>query len=877
MNLINRHIHQIILGIVLGIGITAFASSEKEPEYVNPGQTQLPQEMLDTLAADEREAITWLYANMPYPDAYSHSPSFFLDNVRAALHAADGTRWQGKVPEREWRHFVLPVRINNEFSDSSRMAFHRELIGRIRDMSMQEAILEVNHWAHEKATYQPSDGRTSAPLSVVSQSTGRCGEESTLLVAALRSVGIPARQIYTPRWAHTDDNHAWVEAWADGKWHFLGACEPAPILDMAWFNAPASRGLLMHTDVTGRYDGREEQIASRPLTTTINVTPNYAPTGKITVEVVDKKENPVEGAHADFGIYNYAEFYPAVKRVTDKQGRAELLCGIGDMTVWATDGQHFGFGKFRPGNEGAVGRIILDKDKDSNLSFDLDITPPAQSGVLPSPSKELSEANDRRLILEDSIRNASAARRFVDSETAVKAAALLGVEPLRMTELAKKARSNGKTLIKYLGTIPAEKRDAVISMLETLPEKDLRDITTDVIDDCLPYLDNDHDEFRLKYIASPRLFWEHLAPYKALLRQAVSPKEAKSWAKNPQKAAEWVGKHISLDAKGNPASLMMIPSAVAKAGRADSRSRDIFCVALLRALSIPARIDPVTSRPQYGRKVNGSEQWIDLQIGGKDKKKGKSAEKALLTLVYSDSTSRVIPAYYTHFTLSRIVDGRLQLMEYDDATDMSGGELKLEVAPGQYLLLSGTRMADGQVLAHGEVFTVTDSDDPQVNVHRLVMRKDPARLSVIGNLNAENIYHDAGLDQDKSLLSTTGRGYYVMILAKPGDEPTAHILNDIRSLADEYRKIDNKIMVLFADADELARFDRGAFEGLPENVVFGVDNEGVSHAELVESLHLPDWSRPVVVIADTFNRVMYVSQGYTIGLPQRILHYLQGL
>lgn len=46
---------------------------------------------------------------------------------------------------------------------------------------------------------------------------GRCGEESTFTVAALRSVGIPARQVYTPRWAHTDDNHAWVEAWVNGN------------------------------------------------------------------------------------------------------------------------------------------------------------------------------------------------------------------------------------------------------------------------------------------------------------------------------------------------------------------------------------------------------------------------------------------------------------------------------------------------------------------------------------------------------------------------------------------------------------------------------------------------------------------------------------
>ena len=61
----------------------------------------------------------------------------------------------------------------------------------------------------------------------VADELGNGGEESTFTVSALRTIGIPARQVYTPRWAHTDDNHAWVEAWVDGKWYFLGAC-PEP-------------------------------------------------------------------------------------------------------------------------------------------------------------------------------------------------------------------------------------------------------------------------------------------------------------------------------------------------------------------------------------------------------------------------------------------------------------------------------------------------------------------------------------------------------------------------------------------------------------------------------------------------------------------------
>ena len=68
---------------------------------------------------------------------------------------------------------------------------------------MREAALEINHWCHEKVSYQPSDMRTSAPMSTILSARGRCGEESTFTVAALRTAGIPARQVYTPRWAHS--------------------------------------------------------------------------------------------------------------------------------------------------------------------------------------------------------------------------------------------------------------------------------------------------------------------------------------------------------------------------------------------------------------------------------------------------------------------------------------------------------------------------------------------------------------------------------------------------------------------------------------------------------------------------------------------------
>ena len=282
---------------------------------------------------------------MALPDKTDYSKAFYEENIALTLQARREMPWGKTIPEREFKHFVLPVRVNNENLDDSRKVFYAELKNRVKHLSMKDAILEVNHWCHEKVTYRPTDGRTSSPLASVCTAYGRCGEESTFLVAALRSVGIPARQVYTPRWAHTDDNHAWVEAWADGKWYFLGACEPEPILNLGWFNESASRGMLMHTKVFGDYDGPEEVMSKTPLYTEINVISNYAPTAEVKVVVVDENGKRVKGAKVEFKLYNYAEFYSVAKKTTNDNGVATLTAGKGDMIVWASKDGKVGIDK----------------------------------------------------------------------------------------------------------------------------------------------------------------------------------------------------------------------------------------------------------------------------------------------------------------------------------------------------------------------------------------------------------------------------------------------------------------------------------------------------------------------------------------------------
>lgn len=837
----------------------------------------------------KEEAVEFLFNTMSLPDKLDYSEEFYLDNIEASLKAKEEMPWGKTVPDKEFLYFVLPVRVNNENLDSSRMIFYEELKDRVKDLSMKDAILEINHWCHEKVTYQPSDARTSSPLSSVSQAIGRCGEESTFTVAALRAMGIPARQIYTPRWAHTDDNHAWVEAWADGNWYFMGACEPEPVLDLGWFNSPASRGLLMSTNVTGNYPGPEEILATDSLITRINVTDKYAKTGKLPVKILDKAGKPIENADVLFTIYNYGEYYPAVTKKSDKNGEAFLISGLGDMLIWATDGKNFGFAKGNPkdftGNKESL-NIILDKDLTYQGMFDFDIIPPKGGSLEVSVPEELKKINDKRKAIEDSIRNGYVSS-FISEEEAFNIADNLSLDRGLVKKVLKESRGNYPGLVRLLQNQDKKYREKALKILSVVSEKDRRDIGIDTLND---HIKNSIDfnkvrfpvnstlaekkEIYDKYILNPRIEMEMITPWRSVVRDFFSESDLIDFNKNPKKISTWIEDNIAMVKSENPRNLRISPIGVIKSKKSDPLSRNIFYVALSRTAGVPARIDPITSNLQQ---LDTNGEWYDIHF--KDEKSEAIPEDSIsfgwLALKYEGEGFLKEPKYGTHFTLSKIENGKPMLQEYGDGEPLSEIFGKPEkVYTGQYIVTTGKRLANGGVLAHSEIFNVNGNDTV---IKTLTIREDKSQLSVIGNLNAENIYHDIAGEQDKSILSTTGRGYYVLGLISPNHEPSEHALNELIQSAKDFESISNKILLLFDDQEQAGRFNPNRFQGLPENIVFGIDTDNTSRNEIISSLNLSGVEYPLIVVADSFNRIVWVSDGYTIGIPEKLIEILSSL
>ncbi|MBQ8501640.1 MAG: transglutaminase domain-containing protein [Bacteroides sp.] len=824
------------------------------------------------LTTPQRQALQFLYAYMPLPDITDYSGDFYLMNVDYALKARAEMPWGSRVPDREFIHFVRPVRVNNENMDESRRVFYEELKERVLGLSMYDAVLEVNHWCHEKVTYTPSDVRTSSPLASVRTAYGRCGEESTFTVAALRAVGIPARQVYTPRWAHTDNNHAWVEAWVDGKWHFLGACEPEAVLDLGWFNAPASRGMLMHTKVFGKYNGPEEVVGRNACYTEINVTEGYAPVAPVVVRVVDEQGNPVE-ATVEFKIYNYAEFYTAAVKQSDKEGYASLTTGCGDLLVWASKEGKYGYAKCSVNEKSDTTTIVLDKLPGYTATFELNIVPPKERNTIPQLTEEQIATNTARFAYEDSIRNAYVAT-FITAEQAKALAASLQMPEEEVVTVLNQSRGNYETITSFLKDTKEGGRARALRLLQVVAAKDRRDISRDVLDDHLSYtsLEQEGKAYFDPYILNPRISNEMLTPYKAFFREAISADSATVYRNNPENWVAWCRNHIKVNGDWNPQQLCMAPSSVWKLRCADTHSRNIFFVAAARSMGIPSRIDEVTGKTQY---LNEQNKWVDVKWN-ESVETEKVSPQGTLYASYTPSKFLDDPKYYSHFTLSKIVDGRLQLLNYAEEATTWKSLLKngASLDSGDYLLVSGTRMADGSVLAQLTFLNVPANEKVQA---QLVQRESKDGLQVIGDFNSENIFYDLSTQQKRSILSATGRGFYIIALIAPNSEPTNHFLRDVMPYKEEFEKWGQKMVLLFKDESEASRFQQADFANLPKTIVFGTDIDDTIHDEIVNNMKLTNTTRPVILVADTFNRVVFLSQGYSIGLGEQLVKVIHQL
>ncbi|MFA6233537.1 MAG: transglutaminase-like domain-containing protein [Bacteroidota bacterium] len=804
---------------------------------------------------DEKEALLFLFATSPLSDLTSNEGDFFLSSVRATLDMRRRAPWGEKMPNAIFLHFVLPLRVNNEALDSSRLIFPEVLRKRIAGLSMHDAVLEINHWCHSFVTYAPSDSRTRPPLATILNALGRCGEESVLTTAALRAAGIPARQVYVPRWAHSDDNHAWVEVWVDSTWHFLGACEPDVDLDRAWFTEPAHRAMLTAATVQGRYRGDENVLISSSYYTRINTLPVYAATRMLHVQVRDEAGRPLPDVVVEFRVYNYAEFYPLASMQTGENGVASLRTGFGDLLVWAHRGDRYVFSHVSGDVRDTVRLMLTEHPQHLERSV-LDIIPPPEARLEVKAHPRAAQTA-RHLQIDDSLRTLYE-ESFIDSLRTAEFAALNGYPSDSCWLLLHRARGNWKEILSFLSAASQTDRVPALAFLRTLVVKDLQDARGDVLFEhyrgalAVREPQQPCDEFFMRYVSCPRIGYEELRPWRGSLRRAIT--ESLSFRNRDAEEIEaWVRDSIRLETAENWTRVPLSPDRVFTLRAGDGYSRDLLFVALCRAAGIPARLEPATGAPQY----RSIEDWRTASLDEEHQTPEASAE-LLLQIPQHQHIQQ--PGYASHFTLARFENGTYHTLDYEESPLFEKWPVRLMLLPGKYLLTNGNRLPDGSVLATMEFFTL---DSGQQSVHDIHIRDDddaPVSLALI----------------DAALLPRGGAKAYVLMWIERGTEPVSHALLDIGEKLSALASQPVQFLLAGTGGMEEIELKSLAQKSLPPGTVIAVDGASALRDNITDRLHLPEGVKlPLIVVCDAAGRITFSTRGYTIGVGAQILRILE--
>ena len=821
---------------------------------------------LDTLSRMEREAMEFLYAYMPLSDLADYEPAFYLQQVRYAFKARKEMPWGKDIPEDVFRHFVLVYRVNNENLDTARIVFYRELKERVQDLTIEEAALEVNHWCHEHVAYRASDSRTSAPLATMRTSLGRCGEESTFAVTALRAVGIPARQCYTPRWAHCDDNHAWVEVYVNGEWKFLGACEPDPQLNMGWFSVPSTRCMMVHTKAFGKYKGDEEVVKRTGLYSELNLLSHYAPTRRITVTVLDENGFPVK-AQVKFKLYNYAEYYTLATMTADKEGKASLSTGLGDLLIWATDGNRYAFEKLDVRKDSTLTLTIpsILNSQFSILNFEM--VPPAAGNPKVVATEEETAANAKRLAYEDSLRNAYTAT-FPTKDNYKQ---LLKPNPNLTNEQAweiiHKSEGNYAEIVKFLNN----HTDSVVSWkfpethgidgrlvkkasylpmlydyLHTYSDKDMRDITAEVLEAHFivgPW--SIYQESHIKGLIPARISNELVCPYREELSRFIGM--------TAEEIRQWVMDSITIDDSSNYYNCPISPVGVYKLRHADSHSRDIFFVAACRSAGVPSYLDNATNTI-YTWDNKG---W-QITTFSSTTSNTNAASSAILTLTYRGKEPAK-PVYWPHFTLAKLENGDLRTFDFEDDARMASFPATIELESGTYCLSTGNRYPDGAVRSRLEFFEVKSGEKltKEIVILPLVER---TTASTNQSLNPHLELFD-GIE----LWDYAGDAGMLYINLGDYSEPSKHLIVELKQLQKEVKAWGGMTFMvgpttIGMPSWGLVNTDFAYRKGQLEQAILSALNSKPS---------TPDY--PLVAFIDKDGRILYHSTGYKIGVIEQVL------
>ena len=792
-------------------------------------------------------ALKYLYMTMPCSDMGNYSFEIFLDYAKNSVriwHESEGVKL---LPEDIYLNYVLYHRVNEEEIAPCRTLFAEE-ISKFMEENGNETLLsgfnrkktaiEVNYWCAQEATYHCTDDRTLSALTVYRRGNGRCGEESVFTVNAMRSIGIPSRQVYAPKWSHCDDNHAWVEIWNDGEWYFLGACEPLPILNKGWFTNASSRAMMVHSRWFDQAESGEEKIGTDGMVTMLNELSRYAAVTEFSVKVEDEEGRPVSGAEVSFQVLNYAEFSPVAEGVTGEDGTCSFTTGLGSLAVQISrDGQCECV--FADTREQKQIRVIFGKNAGQKDVWEaVDMIAPVDTPVnTDMPTAEQTAEGNIRL-------EKAAARRTAKTEA--------WVNP-ECEKFLQGCFTEENTEDEEEGLLREE-------LLNVLTEKDRTDCRAEVLEEhlrfAMPYEEELEHSVFVNYVLNPRIDDEVLMKYREVIENTFSEEEKLCFRENPASIWTEVDKRINSIPERERASVITTPAGCLKTEVGSILSKKILFVAIARTLGIPARLNPEDRSMEYRK----DGRFIPVL---------PEAEKNChIVLKAGDGTQW---KYFQNWSMAKLENGTYTSLRLGGLL-WKGNLLEAHLEAGTYRITTSNRLPNGNMFAYVYYFSVDAGDKKEIS---MILRQADLE-DMLENIELPEFQLRKDEDGNDAIQASelTAEGKHILMFLEESREPTEHILNEMMEQPEEFRKICSRI--LFVVQSQTALKDPTISKALsmfPEIQVYY--DCFADHIELLgRRMYVDHEKLPLIIVTSEKLNGIYATSGYNVGTGEMLLRLM---
>ncbi len=727
------------------------------------------------LSGEKLRAGRFLVAYMPVADLASLDASSLKENLDLAFRAREVFPWGKRVPYPLFLHYVLPHRFAQEAFQRWRPYFFREMRKLLEGcIGMRDAVRAANRWCARRMKFVQTEWRDQTPLDALKSGYGRCEELMEVTLAALRAAGIPARPCSAPWWVVYDNNHAWVEVWVDGAWHFIGGCEDTP-LDRTWFRGPARRAGLVVSVMYGsprEFDPGDRVYKILPDAALINSTPVYTATGVLDVRVLDVRGRPLPGCPFAVSVFNYGGLRALTSRTAGPDGTARVVLGLGDFFLSAGKGgaRAFRVVKVKPGETTTV-EIRLGEGAVPPEAFMLRYPTPAEADryakALPSRGAPGKLRFDPRQGPPPPL---DLYARGKDPALERLLEGFSGAEDLR--KILADARANWREVAAGLKALGPDLLPLGLEFLRRTAHLDRVEMTPGILLDHVRWAAKTRrsgipGKVFFSYVLNGRIDLENLGPWREPLGKKFASLLGGETGAVVRSLLDWAGKNLKGYARGRFGPYMN-PGQVLVSRRALSREKAIFLVGALMSLGIPARKRPNLDRVEFWE---GGE-WKEAEPAGAGVPARDRARPARVSLYL---TRKGKPFFSTRgLAFSRFGGGRwnpLRRLSFK----RRGDSLQVDLDPGEYLFTAGVRNPNGDPWVQSRLLRLSPGSRASLG---LCLDLPPGsgifRFPVARKLTSLPVLKTSGPLLDLGKASRAGP--FLLFLFLPSHEPSSRAL-----------------------------------------------------------------------------------------------------